>query len=60
MKTKVSDSYTFFTDPDLGFFQYGSGSRLLFDPEPDPGYKKNTFFIGNNKNFVGYLFFAAR
>ena len=39
----VSDPYNFYTDPDPGCekIRYGSGSRVNFDTDSDPG-KNNT------------------
>ena len=56
----VSDPYTFSTDPDPGFPQYGSGSRLLFNTDPDSGKKKHIFSKAITKFFVGNLFFNKK
>jgi len=53
LTSSVSNSYTYFTDPDPGFFPY-PGSRLLFNTE------KKHFFKGNFKRFVGNLFFNQK
>ena len=52
--SSVSDMYTFFTVPDPGFFPNTDP-----DLDPDSGNKRH-FFTGNNKYFVGNLFFSQK